>query len=144
VSGGKDGHGRLVDLDTSAVADVRAGELGVRFVFGAAISGVAGVVSLAWGAGAGGMFLAFPAILPATITLIERNESVLAARHDVAGAVLGASGMVAFAVTGVWAFDHLRLMVALLASLLAWCAVALTAYLLWASIRKRKGKALDE
>jgi hypothetical protein len=47
--------------------------LGIRFVFGAGVSLLAGVVSTVWGARAGGVFLAFPAILLASMTLIAKE-----------------------------------------------------------------------
>ena len=65
----------LAGADPSKLSKVRLGDLVVRFGFGAAISLVAGIISLAFGATAGGMFLAFPAILPATITLIGSAKS---------------------------------------------------------------------
>ena len=45
----------------------------------------------------GGMFLAFPAILPAAVTLLERRLGLAQASADVRGATAGALGMLAFA-----------------------------------------------
>src|SRR5207237_10796090 len=73
----------LIGADPSDLSKVRPGELAVRFGFGAAISLVAGVISLAFGATAGGMFLAFAAILPASLTLINKKDGQEAAIHDI-------------------------------------------------------------
>jgi len=71
----------------------------VRFAFGAAVSVLAGLVSLLAGSKTGGLFLAFPAILPAALTLIEKRDGISAAISDVRGASVGAIGLALFAVT---------------------------------------------
>lgn len=73
----------------------------IRFGFGAAISVVAAIVSLLLGPVAGGVFLAFPAILPATLTLLERDKGPVAAVADARGATIGALGLIVFAATVV-------------------------------------------
>ncbi|WP_176993273.1 DUF3147 family protein [Nonomuraea jiangxiensis] len=76
--------------------------LAARFAFGALVSVIAGLVGQHWGPVAGGVFLAFPAILAATLTLIEEEEHQRGpAAQDARGAVLGATGMIAFAAC-VW------------------------------------------
>ena len=56
-----------------------------------------GWTTLIFGPRAGGLFLAFPAILAASVTLIEKKERNRAGVHDIKGAVLGAVGLTAFA-----------------------------------------------
>jgi hypothetical protein len=46
----------------------------MRFVYGAAISVLAGLVGVVGGQRTGGIMLAAPAVLPATLTIIERQE----------------------------------------------------------------------
>ena len=46
----------------------------VRFVFGGAITVGAGLLARKFGPAVGGLFLAFPAIFPASATLIEKHE----------------------------------------------------------------------
>jgi hypothetical protein len=70
------------------------------------------------------MFLAFPAILPATLTLIERKQSKREAEEDDEGAVLGAVGMLAFAATATWALTAMSAGLSLLAAGVAWLATA--------------------
>jgi len=47
-----------------------------RFVlfFGGLVTAIAGVIAKQFGAAVGGLFLAFPAIFPASATLIEKRE----------------------------------------------------------------------
>jgi formate hydrogenlyase subunit 3/multisubunit Na+/H+ antiporter MnhD subunit len=66
----------------------------IRFGF----SVVAGVVSVVAGPKVGGLFLAFPAILLASLTLVAREEGSGRARDDARGAAFGTIGMLAFAV----------------------------------------------
>ncbi len=72
--------------------------LSLRFAFGAAIALVAGLVGIRGGPRIGGLFLAFPAVLPAALTLLEREEGTTKTDVDALGAILGALAMVAFAV----------------------------------------------
>jgi hypothetical protein len=87
----------------------------VRFVFGGAATVVAGLVAKHFGPGPGGLFLAFPAIFPATATLLESHEKKrmakighdgtrrgrMAASIDAAGAALGCAGLAGFGAV-VW------------------------------------------
>jgi hypothetical protein len=61
-------------------------------VFGAAISLVIGLVSRWFGPRAAGVFLAFPAILPASVALIERKDGTREATHNVEGPCAEGSG----------------------------------------------------
>ena len=81
----------------------RLSDLLVRFGFGAAISAVAGLVSVFAGSEPGGILLAFPAILPATLTLIEKEESERQAEDLDVGSILGAAALAAFAIV-VWQY----------------------------------------
>ena len=135
--GSIEGRERLVKFEPSALRSVQLRELGLRFAFGAAISVVAGVVSLVWGPRAGGMFLAFPAILPAAATLIERKEDVSQARDDVAGALPGSIALAAFAVVGGVTLSRWTIGSSLTVALVAWCAVAVMLYALWAVAGRR-------
>jgi hypothetical protein len=72
----------------------------VRFVFGV-MTVITGLVSAHWGPIVGGLFLAFPAILPASLTLVVRHAGKIKAGDDAAGAAVGALGLAVFAVI-VW------------------------------------------
>jgi len=102
----------------------------VRFGFGAGISLVAGLIGLKFGPVVGGIFLGFPAILPASLTLIQKKEGRGQASIDSEGAVLGAIAMVAFA-TALWIWvAHLGVVVTLLVALVAWVVLAVALYAL--------------
>jgi hypothetical protein len=115
--------------DPAKLKKVGVGELVVRFAFGAAISLVAGFVGLAAGARAGGMFLAFPAILPAALTMIERKEGRRQALEDERGSVYGALGLIVFAVVCEALIVGLAAVVTLAVALAAWAVSAVACYL---------------
>jgi hypothetical protein len=125
-------------VDVGALRQAKPKHFVIRFAFGAAISVVAGLVSLAFGARAGGVVLAFPAILPATLTLIEREGTAKEVEEDDEGAMLGSVGMVAFAVVAAVTLSSLASAVALAAASLAWlvCAIGLYSAVALASRRR--------
>jgi hypothetical protein len=127
----------LVGADPSALSKIRLGDLAVRFGLGAAISLAAGLISLAFGARAGGMFLAFPAILPASLTLIRKKDDPEAAIHDLDGAILGAGALGGFAlVTGV-GLRRFSAALVLPAALVTWLGASLVAYVVVELLRRR-------
>jgi hypothetical protein len=103
----------LVEAKFSALKESKPHEYLVRFIFGGAATVAAGLIANHFGARAGGLFLAFPAIFPASATLIEAHEKKrmrkigrdgtnrgrLAARIDAAGSALGCVGLAGFALT---------------------------------------------
>jgi hypothetical protein len=118
-----------VTLRPAKLREVRLHSLAIRFAFGAAVSLVAGLVTVLFGARAGGVWLAFPAILPAGLTLIERKEGRHQADRDVRGSVLGALGMVAFAIAVYVMVPLLGGLGAVLVALVVWLVVTLGLYL---------------
>jgi hypothetical protein len=127
----------LISADSAKLSKVRLGELAVRFGFGVAISLVAGIISLAFGATAGGMFLAFPAILPASLTLIEKKEGPKAAIHDFDGAILGAGALGAFALVASVGLRRFSAAFVLPAALATWLGASLIAYAVVELLRRR-------
>jgi hypothetical protein len=112
--------------------DLRLRDMVVRFAFGAATSAVAGSLSILFSPIVGGVFLAFPAILAASLTLIAEEEDTREAREDARGAVVGALGLAAFAAIGVATFTEIAWPLALTAAFGGWVAVAIGVYaLLW-------------
>ncbi len=84
-------------MDTGKLVKPQVAHLGIRFVFGAGIALAAGLVGMKWGPRVGGLFLAFPAVLPAALTLLEREEGASKTDIDAIGAILGALALIAFA-----------------------------------------------
>lgn len=120
----------LFGIDVAKLSKVSPRELAIRFAFGAGISVVSGSSGIVLGSIVGGMLLAFPAIAPATLTLIEKKDGNTAAVHDVGGAVFGGIGLVAFALVGAYLFQRLPDPVVLLSCLAAWSAVSVGVYVL--------------
>jgi hypothetical protein len=122
-------------------------DFAVRFVLGGAITAGAGVVAKLYGPVIGGLFLAFPAILPASATLIAKHErlkkakagfdgtnrGINAASVDAAGAATGTLGLIVFAVAIWQLIDRYSVWAVLPGATLLWLVVAVTAWL----IRKR-------
>ena len=101
----------------------------VRFAFGGAIGAVAFYVGKRFGPQIGGLLLAFPALLPAVLTLADEHEARNAAVVHARGAALGSIGLIVFALTvRLVGADHIAL--ALLGATLAWL---LSSALLWRS-----------
>jgi hypothetical protein len=98
-----------------------------------------------WGPAVGGLFLAFPAIFPASATLVEKRERERkenvglqgakrgrdAAALEAAGAALGSIGLMVFAII-VWQFAPAAPGIALWVGALAWIGVSVA---LWVARR---------
>lgn len=136
-----------IKVDLSVLGQTKWYEYAVRFLFGGLITAVAGIIAKRFGPSIGGLFLAFPAIFPASATLIEKHEKQKkekkglqgtergreAASIDAAGSAMGSIGLLAFALL-VWQFlpGHSTWMV-LMAATAAWLTVSM---LTW-RVRKR-------
>ena len=100
----------IVQFKPSALRQTRWYEYLVRFVLGGVMTAVAGLIAARFGPVIGGLFLAFPAIFPASATLIEKHvrerkekaglpgarRGKEAAALDAVGAALGSFGLAAF------------------------------------------------
>ena len=104
-----------IAIDISSLSESRSREWAVRFLFGGAITAAAGLITAKWGPSVGGLFLAFPAIFPASATLVEKHERERkeklglhgyrrgrdAVGAEAAGAAMGSIGLAVFGMT-VW------------------------------------------
>jgi hypothetical protein len=104
-----------VSLNLRAARRTSFGEYALRFVLGGLVTVGTGLIAEHYGPVIGGLFLAFPAILPASISLVAKHERQKkqqagvsrprrgrqAAGLDAAGAALGSIGLAAFAVA-IW------------------------------------------
>lgn len=99
-----------VQVNLAALGRSKWYEYVVRFTFGGAVTVFAGLVARRYGPKIGGLFLAFPAIFPATATLLEKHEkqkeaNPLRARQvagiDAAGTSMGSIGLMTFAIV-IW------------------------------------------
>ncbi|MBV9005321.1 MAG: DUF3147 family protein [Solirubrobacterales bacterium] len=117
-------------FELKKVREVRMRDLGYRFIAGALTSVAAGAVTLVFGARTGGILLAFPAILAASLTLIEEQENSAEAREDARGAVMGGFALGLFAAVAALAFGALSGALALLLAAVTWLVVAVVGYAL--------------
>lgn len=102
----------IVHFSASALKESRWYEYVARFALGGLMTVVTGVVADRWGAAAGGLFLAFPAVFCASATMIEKHERRRkedkalrgarrgreAAAMDAAGTGWGSLALITFAV----------------------------------------------
>jgi hypothetical protein len=101
-----------LQIDPAVLGKTKWHEYAVRFVFGGLITAVAGLIAKHYGPIMGGLFLACPAIFPASATLIEKHEAQKkerlglngkvrgrqAASVDATGSAMGSLGLLVFAV----------------------------------------------
>ena len=113
----------MPSFDRHALAKPRFWEHALRFFFGGGVSVFACLIARHWGAGVGGLFLAFPAILPASLTLVKQHGGRTQAAHDACGARLGALALLAFAGV-VWALRERAPVLVLALATLVWLSVA--------------------
>lgn len=106
----------------------KATEYLLRFALGGAISVGAWLISSVFGPRVGGLFLAFPAILPASLTLVKEHDGRRAAADDAHGAALGSLGLGGFALTVAVMADAQRPALTLLCALLVWLSVSVSAW----------------
>jgi hypothetical protein len=137
-----------LSLDLSALKRTRWYEYALRFVFGGAVTVATGLIAKQYGPVFGGLFLAFPAIFPASATLVEKHETKKkrrtgiidksrgrkAAALDARGAALGSLGLACFAITLWRLLPVWRAVLALPTALVLWMLIAV---LFWLASRMR-------
>lgn len=149
----------IVHFKLSGLRATQPHEYITRFLLGGATCLITGLIAQKFGPVVGGLFLAFPAIFPASATLVEHHEvqkkaragiaktmrGRLSAALDARGASIGAIALTAFAVV-VWKglSDHPGAVV-LAGALFGWAVIAIALWRLrrlhtrcW--IRRNKGK----
>jgi uncharacterized membrane protein (GlpM family) len=122
-------------LEPGKVREADFKEMLVRFVLGALVSIVAGIISKTVGARFGGLFLAFPAILPASLTFVQEKEGNREADRDAVGAVLGGIALIGFAVVGETLFTRHNPALVLVLALIAWLVAIAVLYSTLALLR---------
>jgi len=131
-----------IKVDASSFSQARWQDYAIRFLFGGLITAIAGLIAKQCGPVIGGLFLAFPAIFPASATLVEKHErhkkekvrlrgdirGKQAASVDAAGASIGSIGMLAFAiVVWQWLPNHTPWVI-LPGATLAWFLVSIVSW----------------
>lgn len=147
---------KRIEVNLSSLKETAPHEFAVRFFFGGLITVAAGLIAKRFGPGVGGLFLAFPAIFPASASLIEshekkrkarigsdgRNRGRLSASLDARGAALGCVGLFGFAfVLWKWVGGHYPwLMIS--GAVMVWLVIAYTLWAMRATRPKRTVQAL--
>ena len=139
----------MIAIDGSGLKQIQWHEYVLRFVIGGAITVTAGLIAKWFGPAVGGLFLAFPAIFPASVTLVARHEEekkteagmhgrrrgVEAAALNAAGATLGSLGLLACAAANAALLER-HLVLAFGTATAAWAVSAALAWLCWKRIHK--------
>lgn len=143
----------VVKFQLSALRRTKWYEVILHIIFGGLATVATGMIAKSYGPVVGGLFLAFPAIFPASATLVEKHEKrkkqrahidgVNRARRAVAvearGAAMGSVGMAVFAIV-VWQFLFGRpAWLVLTAATLTWL---ITSLLIWKLRRMARGHLL--
>jgi hypothetical protein len=147
----------VVQIKLASLKGIKPHEYAVRFLFGGVVCVLAGLIADRFGAEIGGLFLAFPAIFPASASLVEAHEKRHKARVgmdgsnrgrivagvDAAGTALGCVGLAGFALVGSTGLPHWNLFAVFGLASLAWL---LTGGMLWflrksRIFRRRHGQA---
>lgn len=134
----------IIQADLSSLKTIRPHEYAIRFLFGGVITAATGLIAHRYGPVIAGLFLAFPAIFPATATLIAKHEKQrkqkagydgarrgrAAAAIDAAGTATATLSLLLFALI-VWRLlpRHNATLI-LTTAALAWLTSAITLWLL--------------
>ena len=133
-----------ITADFQTIRTMRWHEFILRFLFGGLVTVLAGMIAEEYGPKIGGLFLAFPAILPASITLVEKHTRSRKGYHsaqrargaaalDSAGAAIGSVGLLIFGLA-VWVLlPRTSTVFTLLVATASWAATAL---LIWKFCRE--------
>jgi Protein of unknown function (DUF3147) len=138
----------MIAIKLSSLRESKPHEYATRFLFGGICTAAAGVIAEHFGPTVGGLFLAFPAIFPASASLIENHEKQakaeagfdgtirgrIAASIDASGTSLGCVGLIMFAVILWKGLPGHNAYAVILLAMVAWLIVST---LLWAFHRKR-------
>ena len=119
------------------IKEARFRDMAVRFAFGGTISVAAALVGAATTESIGGVFTAFPAILVASLTLIDKQEDQEHASYDAVGAALGALGFIACALFISLTLQRWPTAASLGVGLSIWMAVSVVLYALYALLASR-------
>ena len=135
-----------IQVDTEGLKNAKWYEYALRFLFGGAMTMVAGIIAKEFGPTVGGLFLAFPAIFPSGATLIDKHENEKKVRAgfepgfrgkyavalDAAGATMGAAGLMLFALlVFVLLSRDIPAAMALVSGAVLWLVASVAIWRLW-------------
>ena len=116
-------------------------DFAVRILFGGVIAVMAYLIGQKFGPVVGGLFLAFPAIMPASATLVEKHDGRRPAENAALGTTAGTFGLAGFGAT-VWLLgERLSAWEVLLLAGFVWLVVGFFA---WLVVEHVVGPALQD
>jgi hypothetical protein len=135
----------LIKFTTSGLKRTRWYEFVIRFTLAGLVTAGAGFVSKVYGPSLGGLFLAFPAILAASTTLVARHEQRRKRAHrqnglirgrqaagaDAAGATLGSLGLIAFAIVACELLPHHNAAAVIAGAMAIWATLCAVTWWCW-------------
>jgi hypothetical protein len=144
-----------IGFDLDSLKENRWSEYAVRFFFGGVITAAAGLIARKFGPEVAGLLMAFPAIFPASATIIEKHEKERMARVgfdgtrrgrsiasiDAAGATMGSVGLIGFAAVVWWAIPREPIGEVLITATVVWFVVAIAVWMLRRSVRNLRRRA---
>jgi hypothetical protein len=116
------------------IKEARFRDFAIRFAFGGTISVVAALIGAISTESIGGIFTAFPVILVASLTLIDKQEDEEHASYDAVGAALGAVGFIGCAFFISSTLDQWPVAASLGMGLSIWLVVSVGLYALYALV----------
>jgi hypothetical protein len=143
-----------IEFKPSAIKQTKWYEYGIRFLFGGLVTVFTGLITAKFGPVVGGLFLAFPSILPASLTLVQKHKkekeqqegtpeqkSLEAGKESAAqtahGTMLASSALAVFGLV-IWIFSNsLPPWLILIIALAGWLTTAVT---IWWLLIGRTGK----
>jgi hypothetical protein len=132
---------KLWQLDVSQLKHLKLKDYILRFLFGGAISVLAAFITQVLNVRIGGVFMAFPAILLASLTMISREDGKYNAEEDARGGIVGAVAFVVTAIVLILTLRALSVPVVLFMALIVWLICAFGLYALsytlgWLRVQK--------
>lgn len=146
-----------VSFNFSTLKREKLHEYAIRFLFGGAVTVAAGLIAKEFGPVVGGLFLAFPAIFPASATLLEKHErqkklragirntcrGIRAAGLDAFGAAQGSIGLAGFALL-VWRLlPRYAAGLTLAGATVLWFLISVTIWYVRKAYKLRRRRARD-
>jgi hypothetical protein len=139
-----------IRLNVPALHETNWHEFGSRFLFGGTATVITGLIARKFGPSVGGLFLAFPAIFPASASLVEKHErrkkeraglngtnrAKDAAAADAYGAGIGTIGLVLFAVVAWWLLPKFPSWAVLSGASLTWLGVSIIIWQICKRLRR--------
>lgn len=133
-----------IRVDPTVLKEIRWYQIVIRFCIGGLITAATGIIAKRFGPAVGGLFLAFPAIFPASATLIEKHEreekedagiegtrqARQAVSVDAAGAAIGSIGLLFFALFVTEFVGKFSSWLVMVGATLTWAIISVLLWLL--------------